>query len=45
MAIEEKSLPKLKEYLASRTYTDKYFQLSQLINKFDTITDIKVSIH
>jgi len=43
MAIDEKSLPKLREYLATRNFTDKYFQLSQLINKFDSVADIKVS--
>ncbi len=42
MAIDEKSLPKLREYLATRNFTDKYFQLSQLINKFDSVADIKV---
>jgi len=41
-AIDEKSLPKLREYLASQNFTDKYFQLSRLINKFDSIVDIKV---
>ena len=43
MAIDEKSLPRLREYLASRGFTDKYFQTSQLINKFDSVTDIQVS--
>jgi len=44
MAIDEKSLPKLREYLASRGFTDKYFQLSQLINKFDGVADIKQNL-
>jgi len=44
MAIDEKSLPKLREYLASRGFTDKYFQLSQLINKFDSVADIKQNL-
>ena len=43
-AIDEKNLPKLREYLASQNFTDKYFQLSRLINKFDSIVDIKVTI-
>lgn len=44
MAIDEKNLPRLREYLATRSFTDKFFQTAQLVNKFDTVTDIKVQI-
>jgi hypothetical protein len=44
MAMDEKSLSKLREYLASRNFTDKYFQTSQLINKFDSVADIKQNL-
>lgn len=44
MAIDEKNLPRLREYLATRNFTDKFFQTAQLVNKFDTVTDIKQNL-
>lgn len=45
MILDEKSLSKLREFLKTRNFTDKYFQTAQLVHKFDGVADIKVSVN
>lgn len=42
MILDDKALSKLREFLKTRNFTDKYFQTAQLVHKFDGVADIKV---
>ena len=45
MILDEKALSKLREFLKTRNFTDKYFQTANLVHKFDGVADIKVFVN